>query len=397
MLTAPPLGTVLGSRYAVLKMGLAAEPWLYLRARDERLEREIELGLVARSAAGAEAMVRTLSQLQHPALPHVLDGGRLDDWSFVAFEPPHGSTSGELASAGRLSTLRVLEIVLDVAGALTAALRAGVSVRTLDPERVRLADDGSVRLAELAWAPAGADSEDTLVSVVGRLLAALVEQSLGNRPLPPHLRKLIDRTALPAMDGGFAKLQDTVAALETAIQQERLDATQTLVLTPRQTAPAATVSAAAVAARPRSVRRARPFARPASPASWRLPALGLAVAVLALAVVLLPPYLSPAPYCARGARPAFEESLSKLHDRLGDAMGQPSECTHANADNHDTLQSTSAGLAYVRASSGLPTFTNGVEHWALSPQGLLYWSGGAVDPPRGAAVVPGRPGAIRPD
>jgi hypothetical protein len=86
-------------------------------------------------------------------------------------------------------------------------------------------------------------------------------------------------------------------------------------------------------------------------------------------------------FCRPGESPKFQFGLLALKGMLGDAMGDPIECEHPNSANGDTLQRTTKGLAYYRKATNTPTFTNGDEHWALRPEGLLYWVGPAVDPP----------------
>jgi hypothetical protein len=45
-------------------------------------------------------------------------------------------------------------------------------------------------------------------------------------------------------------------------------------------------------------------------------------------------------------------------------------------------------MAFWRKSTNTPTFTNGVEHWALTPHGLVTRAGPSIDPPPDA--FPGR-------
>jgi len=95
-----------------------------------------------------------------------------------------------------------------------------------------------------------------------------------------------------------------------------------------------------------------------------------------------------APYCTSSQAPAFVPELAGLKARLGAVMGEATECAHANPANGDVLQATTTGLAYLRKVSGIPTFTTGGAHWALTAAGLLTWAGGSVDPPASARLVP---------
>ncbi len=108
---------------------------------------------------------------------------------------------------------------------------------------------------------------------------------------------------------------------------------------------------------------------------WTLAFLALVAQVLAVPVAH-----AEAPYCQSGQAVAFWPSLAALAAQLP-AMGQPLECQHTNPDNGDVMQQTSAGLAFFRAATGLPTFTNGFEHWALTAYGLAYWTGDSNEPP----------------
>ncbi|MCY3801632.1 MAG: YHYH domain-containing protein [Chloroflexi bacterium] len=89
-----------------------------------------------------------------------------------------------------------------------------------------------------------------------------------------------------------------------------------------------------------------------------------------------------APYCAPGQEPEFMFGFAFLRSLLGDVMGDPLECEHANPENGDTLQQTTTGLSFYRKSTNTPTFTDGWNHWAWTTHGLVTWTGDAIDPPR---------------
>jgi hypothetical protein len=91
----------------------------------------------------------------------------------------------------------------------------------------------------------------------------------------------------------------------------------------------------------------------------------------------------PAPFCADDeAPPAWLEAFGPLSDQLGDVMGQPTECAQPAAESGDTLQLTTTGLAILRQPLGIPTFTDGTTHWALTDRGLVDWTSPSLDPPR---------------
>jgi hypothetical protein len=79
--------------------------------------------------------------------------------------------------------------------------------------------------------------------------------------------------------------------------------------------------------------------------------------------------------------PAFYYGFADLRSDLGAVMGTPTECEHAIHANGDTRQRTTTGYAYYRKSDNIPTFTDGWNHWAITSDGLVHWSGYVVDPP----------------
>jgi hypothetical protein len=86
-------------------------------------------------------------------------------------------------------------------------------------------------------------------------------------------------------------------------------------------------------------------------------------------------------------QPIFVHGAAALKAALGGTMGDPLECERVTDAAGDTEQRTSTGLAYYRASTNAEVFTNGFDHWALAANGVVHWSGEAVDPP--ASAEPG--------
>jgi hypothetical protein len=111
---------------------------------------------------------------------------------------------------------------------------------------------------------------------------------------------------------------------------------------------------------------------------------GAVRSIIPLALLLVGALASPslasaqaAPFCIAGESPHFAFGFADLKVAIGDTMGDPTECEHPNSDNGDTLQQTTAGLAIYRKSANTPEFTDGFNHWALEPAGVVAWSGGA--------------------
>ena len=121
---------------------------------------------------------------------------------------------------------------------------------------------------------------------------------------------------------------------------------------------------------------------------------------LALLVSLLAPTTiasaDAADFCPPGRSPSFSGGFADLYSQVGDAMGQPVECEHTDSSSGDALQKTTTGLAFFRRATNTPIFTNGDEHWALTADGLVYWTSDSADPPDDATPVDATPPTIPP-
>jgi hypothetical protein len=96
----------------------------------------------------------------------------------------------------------------------------------------------------------------------------------------------------------------------------------------------------------------------------------------------------PAPYCQPGEAPTFANGMAVLKQQVGNVMGTPVECEHADSSAGDTLQQTSTGLAAYHAGTNTASFTDGWRHWALTPSGMVSWEGTESDPPVATASDP---------
>ena len=88
-------------------------------------------------------------------------------------------------------------------------------------------------------------------------------------------------------------------------------------------------------------------------------------------------------HCAAGEAPNFSAGFAALKARVGDVMGTADTCEFPDPNGTgDVQQRTTTGLAYWRKSTNTPTFTNGSNHWAETPNGFVTWAGASADPPQ---------------
>jgi hypothetical protein len=91
--------------------------------------------------------------------------------------------------------------------------------------------------------------------------------------------------------------------------------------------------------------------------------------------------LAPASGLCKASSPTFMGGMAELKAALGASMGDPLECERAVDDRGDTQQNTTTGLAYYRKHANVVCFTTGWDHWARRADGVVHWTGEAVDPP----------------
>jgi hypothetical protein len=104
---------------------------------------------------------------------------------------------------------------------------------------------------------------------------------------------------------------------------------------------------------------------------------------LATKVTLWQPNSPESHWCLPDQRPTFVFGFAELSRRLGSIMGEPIECEHGELTSDNTFQKTTTGRASYDWCTNTPSFTSGDDHWMLTPDGVVYWSGsdGPPEPP----------------
>ena len=108
--------------------------------------------------------------------------------------------------------------------------------------------------------------------------------------------------------------------------------------------------------------------------------LAISSASLVASQVLKPGAPATAPWCAPGQLPRFEFGFNALAQQIGSTMGAPIDCEHGDDSSENTLQTTTTGLAVYDWCTNTPGFSSGQEHWVLTPQGVMHWTGDAGAP-----------------
>src|SRR5918993_1909388 len=156
-----PPGTRLGGFEILRAIGAGGMGEVYL-ARDATLDRMVALKLLpadvtsdAQRVARFEREARSASALSHPnvCVVHAL-GATEEGRRFIAMEYVEGRTLRERLSPDHApAALReVLDITIQVAGALGAAHAPGIVHRDLKPENVMVRPDGLVKVLDFGLA-----------------------------------------------------------------------------------------------------------------------------------------------------------------------------------------------------------------------------------------------------
>src|SRR5512142_1750460 len=125
-------GSQLGPHRIVALLGAGGMGEVY-RARDERLERDVAIKVLADDAAFDAGMqrrfageARAASALNHPNLLTIYDVGRENGTSYIVCELIEGESLRAILTRGTLPLRKVLDIAVQVAAGLAAAHQAGI-------------------------------------------------------------------------------------------------------------------------------------------------------------------------------------------------------------------------------------------------------------------------------
>ena len=150
--------TTLAHYRIVSKIGEGGMGEVYL-AQDTKLDRKVALKILPPDvAAHPDRMkrfvqeARAASSLNHPNIITIHEIGEIASGHFIGTEFIDGETLRERMSRGGVELSDTLDIVLQVASALTAAHGAGIVHRDIKPENIMLRRDGIVKVLDFGLA-----------------------------------------------------------------------------------------------------------------------------------------------------------------------------------------------------------------------------------------------------
>jgi serine/threonine-protein kinase len=166
-------------------------------ARDDVLEREVAIKILAEHLADDEAFVArfrrealSAARLQHPNIVQVYDSGRdaESDRHYIVMEFVDGPSCADiLRDRGMMDIDQAVRVIVDACNGLDYAHRAQVVHRDVKPGNLLIAgDSGSTKLADFGIAKAAEQTRITQVgSVLGTAAYLSPEQARGQEAGPP--------------------------------------------------------------------------------------------------------------------------------------------------------------------------------------------------------------------
>jgi serine/threonine protein kinase len=152
------VGQTVGSFRILSRLGRGGMGEVYL-AQDAKLGRKVALKLLPEELTRREDLVRRFvleakaaSALNHPNIVTVYEIGGTGSSQYIATEYIDGETLREHFVKGRMSLREVLDVVIQIAGALSAAHARGIIHRDIKPENTMLRRDGYVKILDFGLA-----------------------------------------------------------------------------------------------------------------------------------------------------------------------------------------------------------------------------------------------------
>jgi eukaryotic-like serine/threonine-protein kinase len=162
-------------RYSIVEPLGAGGMGIVYRARDEKLEREVAIKMLAPGVLTGEDARRhfrrealALAKLNHPRIASVYDAGEQDGVDFIVMELVAGESLAAKLRAGALAVKEATAIALQVAEALEEAHEQGVIHRDLKPANVMITPKGNAKVLDFGLAKMLVAGEDNALSLTAK-------------------------------------------------------------------------------------------------------------------------------------------------------------------------------------------------------------------------------------
>jgi TolB-like protein/tetratricopeptide (TPR) repeat protein/predicted Ser/Thr protein kinase len=173
-------GDTLGHFSIRRKIGVGGMGEVYL-AEDSRLGRPVALKILPQDLAADPSRqarfareARAASALNHPNIAHIYDIGEHGGTHFIAMEYVEGRTLAEQLTGGPLVQDRILDIAIQVTGALETARSKGIIHRDIKPANLALTQAGDAKVLDFGLAKITGGADDATVDFSGTVEGAVL-------------------------------------------------------------------------------------------------------------------------------------------------------------------------------------------------------------------------------
>ncbi len=151
-------GTRFGHYEVIRQIGIGGMGEVYL-AKDQRLDRRVAIKILNEKFSRDESNLKRFvheakaaSALNHPNILVIHEIGESKDAHYIVSEFIEGTTLREVLTQSQMSFGEVLNVSIEIAGALSAAHRAHLIHRDIKPENVMVRPDGYVKVLDFGLA-----------------------------------------------------------------------------------------------------------------------------------------------------------------------------------------------------------------------------------------------------
>ena len=151
-------GKCLGHYEIINQIGEGGMGEVYL-AKDKKLDRKVAIKILNEEFSQDESGLRRFvseakaaSALNHPNILTIYEFGEAEDARFIVSEYIEGKTLREIIRASKLRLPEILDISIQIAGALSAAHKASLVHRDIKPENIMIRPDGYVKVLDFGLA-----------------------------------------------------------------------------------------------------------------------------------------------------------------------------------------------------------------------------------------------------
>ncbi len=176
------VGQTIGRYEIASVLGAGGMGEVYL-ANDSQLRRQVALKLLpahftidAERVRRFEQEARAVSALNHPNIVTIHEIGREGDSQFIVTEFVQGQTLRQRMDESPMTARLVLDVAIQVTGALESAHAAGIVHRDIKPENIMLRTDGYVKVLDFGLAKL-TETESPTIEVAALALAKVQTRS----------------------------------------------------------------------------------------------------------------------------------------------------------------------------------------------------------------------------